>query len=95
MKVLLQSVTYLAHPFPRVRRSASEEIYLVITTIFVDVERDPEMNGDEEDLAVETPQDDGLEKVENLLLTTNWDLPCNDLKPVRDTIKDILLRYQE
>ncbi|KAJ3045625.1 hypothetical protein HK097_001161 [Rhizophlyctis rosea] len=78
-RAIKQVVFYLAHPYPKVRRAAAENLYVVVTTW--DVDMDVDEGGGE-----------GLDtmEVEEILLATDWDLPVAELKPVRETVGTLL-----
>ncbi|KAJ3037081.1 hypothetical protein HDV00_002086 [Rhizophlyctis rosea] len=70
-------VMYLAHPYPKVRRAASENLYVVITTLGMDLEE--EGDGEEVNMVDTT-------EIEEVLLGTDWDAPVAGLKAVRDRV---------
>ncbi|KAJ3217696.1 hypothetical protein HDU67_007392 [Dinochytrium kinnereticum] len=71
-------VTYLAHPFPRVRRAASETVYLIVST----TEREEGGGGEEEE--------ERVAEAEEVLLCTDWDLPVDQVRGVRQQVADLL-----
>ncbi|KAJ3175212.1 hypothetical protein HK101_010715 [Irineochytrium annulatum] len=73
-KALSQSVIYLGHPYPRVRRSSSESVYLILTT----------------SVSEQDTLNEGMEELEDLLLSTDWDQPLSEVKPIRQKIADHL-----
>ncbi|KAJ3104846.1 hypothetical protein HDU97_008816 [Phlyctochytrium planicorne] len=75
-KSLSAAVNYLAHPFPRVRRAASEAVFLVISTT--------EHEGDDAE------KEAAYAEAEDILLSSDWDLPVASLKPIRQQVADLL-----
>ncbi|KAJ3414764.1 hypothetical protein HDV05_006103 [Chytridiales sp. JEL 0842] len=71
-RALTQSVIYLAHPYPRMRRASSEGLYLALTT------------------GMEAEEMEGFEELEDILVSTDWDRPVAELKPVRERVASLL-----
>ncbi|KAI9099501.1 tubulin folding cofactor D C terminal-domain-containing protein [Phlyctochytrium arcticum] len=69
-------VTYLIHPFPKVRRSAAEDLYLVLSGL------DP----DDQDVVL---TEEAREEVEGVLLGTDWDANTKLLKEPKETVARI------
>ncbi|KAI9324905.1 armadillo-type protein [Zopfochytrium polystomum] len=70
-------VTYLAHPYPLVRRSVSELLYLTVTASSAGADDDGGGGGADE--------------VEEVLLTTEWDTaPIAELKRLRARVAELL-----
>ncbi|KAI8620187.1 tubulin folding cofactor D C terminal-domain-containing protein [Chytriomyces sp. MP71] len=74
-KALTQLVIYLAHTYPRVRRASSEGLYVALTT---------GSEGEMDDYL------DSMELIEDVLLTTDWDLPVAQLKEPRAKVAGYL-----
>ncbi|KAJ3126405.1 hypothetical protein HK098_007538 [Nowakowskiella sp. JEL0407] len=83
--VVYHMISYLAHPYPKVRRATSEQVYVVLTTTS-DIQYVMEtlsVNGGMVDW------DGVMSQVEELVLGTNWDLPLKDVKLAQAKIAEL------
>ncbi|KAJ3203816.1 hypothetical protein HDU82_006287 [Entophlyctis luteolus] len=72
---MTELVTFLTHPFPRVRRGASESLYIALTTAGEEVLEEYSEN---------------IDMIEEILLSTDWDLPAAGLKENRQKLLALL-----
>ncbi|CAG8433293.1 13041_t:CDS:10 [Ambispora gerdemannii] len=85
-KALYQLLGFLVHPFPMIRRTTADQLYLTLTSESVG-EEDVEMKDDEEG---ESNENNSWVQVEDILANTNWDDPIPNLKETRAQLYPIL-----
>ncbi|TPX62107.1 hypothetical protein PhCBS80983_g00682 [Powellomyces hirtus] len=85
-RALSQLVMYLAHPYPKVRRAVAEQLYLALASNTEDQFGDDDMEADDDVVG-----DDEAASAEDILLSTDWDLPVSQLKDTRDRLKILVL----
>ncbi|KAI9142406.1 armadillo-type protein [Paraphysoderma sedebokerense] len=76
IKSLTHLLSNLVHPYPRIRKATAESLYLKMSDYF--------------DVCVEEGKEVDEEQIEQVLCETNWDLPVSQLKPIRNTLYDLL-----
>ncbi|CAG8498625.1 14423_t:CDS:10 [Ambispora leptoticha] len=86
-KALFQLLGFLVHPFPMIRRTTADQLYLTLSAESID-EEDVEMNNDEE--ASSENDSSTWIQVEDILANTNWDDPIPKLKEIRAQLYPIL-----
>jgi len=96
--IMQRLLSYLVHPFPRIRKLTAEQFYLALLNIenkktsLEFNEEDLEFNdGDEEDDDFEFgEEDESSEQAKNILLQTDWNLGLTEIKPIRNSLYSLL-----
>ncbi|ORY54682.1 ARM repeat-containing protein, partial [Neocallimastix californiae] len=94
--IMQRLLSYLVHPFPRIRKITAEQFYLALLNIenkkvSIDFnEEDLNDDGEEEDNFEFDDEDENLEKAKNILLQTDWNMSLNQIKPIRNSLYELL-----
>ncbi|ORX85382.1 ARM repeat-containing protein [Anaeromyces robustus] len=96
--IMQRLLSYLVHPFPRIRKLTAEQFYLALLNIenkkisleFNENDLEFNDNDDDDDDFEFDDEDENIEQVKNVLLQTDWNMSVLQIKPIRNSLYSLL-----